>query len=88
MDTLVKLNGVPELTLNLLLEKGYFKTKAEAFRAGILILGEKYGFDASNPKEVELNLVALRIKQQEKENRKKGLKPLTLEEVKKKYRLK
>ena len=88
MNTLVEISGVPEMTLNILIEKGYFKTKAEALRAGILALGEKYGFDASNPKEVELNLVALKIKQQENNNQKKGIKPLTLEQVKKKYKLK
>ena len=87
MNTLVEISGVPELTLNTLIKRGYFKTKAEVFRAGILVLGEKYGFDSSNPKEVELNLVALKMKQQETQNRKKGLKPLTLAQVKKQYKL-
>jgi len=88
MDTLVKINGVPAITLGLLIEKGYFKTKAEVIRAGILNLGEKYALNLKDPKEMELNLVALKIKAQEKEMKKSGKKYLTLEEVKKKYGLK
>jgi len=88
MNTLLKIEGLPEIVLNTLIEKKYYKTKTEAIRAGILALGEKYGFDASDPKEVELNLVALKIKQQEAKNKKLGKKPMTLAEVKKKYGLK
>jgi Arc/MetJ-type ribon-helix-helix transcriptional regulator len=79
---------VPETVLKALIAKGYFRTKAEAVRAGILALGEKYGFDTNNPKELELNLVALKIKQQEEENKRLGRRPYTEAEVKKKYGLK
>jgi Arc/MetJ-type ribon-helix-helix transcriptional regulator len=86
MNTLVNIDGMPEVILGALLTKGYFKTKSEVVRAGILALGEKYGFDASNPKELELNLVALKIKQMDEEAKKKGhTKYMTNEEVKKKY---
>jgi Arc/MetJ-type ribon-helix-helix transcriptional regulator len=76
---------MPEVILGALLTKGYFKTKAEVIRAGILALGEKYGFDASNPKELELNLVALKIKQMDEKMKKSKKKFETLAEVKKRY---
>ncbi len=86
MNTLVNIDGVPSHVLAALLAKGLFKTKAEVIRAGILAIGEKYGFDATNPKELELNLVALKIKQMDEEMKKKGkIKFMTNEEVKKKY---
>jgi len=85
MNTLVNIDGMPETILGALLVKGYFKTKAEVIRAGILALGEKYGFDASNPKELELNLVALKILKEEAKMKASGKKFETLEEVKKKY---
>lgn len=43
MDLLVKLNGVPEQVLLELVEKGYFKTKTEAIRHSIVLLGRQYG---------------------------------------------
>ncbi len=88
MDTLVNINGVPETVLNLLMERGYFKTKAEVIRAGIIELGNKYGMDLKTPEDLEMMLVALRIKKEEKEMKKKGKKVLSLEQVKKKYNLK
>ena len=87
METLIKMEGIPENVLNLLIDKGYFKTKTETIRAGILALGEKYGI-LSNPEELELGLVALRIKKEEAHLKAKGRKFLTESEVKKKYRFK
>ncbi len=43
METVVRLSGVVEDILNELVEAGYYKTKTEAFRAGILELGKEYG---------------------------------------------
>jgi len=42
VDVLVHLDGSVEQTLNRLVECGFFKTKAEAVRAGILTLGREY----------------------------------------------
>lgn len=42
MDLLVKLHGVPEKVLLELVEKGYFKTKTEAIRHSIVLLGRQY----------------------------------------------
>lgn len=41
-DVLVHLDGSVEETLKRLVEAGFFKTKAEAVRAGILELGKEY----------------------------------------------
>ena len=41
-DVLVRLDGSVEDVLNRLVEAGFFKTKAEAVRAGILELGKEY----------------------------------------------
>ena len=84
MDTLVKMDGVPEQVIEMLLDKGYYKTKAETLRAGVLGLGEKYGL-FRNPEDLELNLVALKIKKEEKALKKKETKFLSEAEVKKKY---
>ena len=40
---LVRLNGTTAEILNELVQRGYFNTKSEALRAGILRLGESYG---------------------------------------------
>ncbi len=43
MDTVVRLDGAVEQALENLLEAGYFKTRAEAIRAGILSVAKEYG---------------------------------------------
>lgn len=42
METVVRFGGIVEEVLNELLHAGYFKTKAEAIRAGVLGLGKEY----------------------------------------------
>ncbi|MFH1470253.1 MAG: hypothetical protein ABIF01_00735 [Candidatus Micrarchaeota archaeon] len=42
METVVRFEGKVEQILNELVESGYFKTKSEALRAGILGLGKEY----------------------------------------------
>ena len=41
-DILVRLEGVPEEVLETLIKRGYYKTKSEAVRAGILELGKEF----------------------------------------------
>ncbi len=84
VETLVKMGGVPESILELLIEKGYFKTKTEVLRAGVLNLGEKYGV-LKDPEELEKNLVALKIKKEEQALKKAGKGNISEKEVKKKY---
>ena len=40
---LVKLKGVPANVLSKLVQKGYYRTKSEALRAGIIRLGQEFG---------------------------------------------
>ncbi len=44
---LVRLRGIAVEILNELVERGYFDTKSEAFRAGVVALGESYGLVTS-----------------------------------------
>jgi len=41
-EVLLRLHGVTEKILELLIRKGYYKTRSEAIRAGILELGKEY----------------------------------------------
>ncbi|MEK6973365.1 MAG: hypothetical protein AABW72_04980 [archaeon] len=78
------MEGVPEDVLSILIAKGYFKTKTEAIRAGILELGKEYHI-LDDLSASELDLVARKILKQDKQMKKKNQKYLTEEEVKKKY---
>ncbi len=40
---LVKLRGVPASVLSKLVEGGYYSTKSEALRAGVVRLGQEFG---------------------------------------------
>ncbi len=85
MQTLVKLEGVPEEVLEVLVKRGYFKTRTEAIRAGILTLGKEYSL-INTPKDLEMELVALKLKKEEEEMKRKGEKFLTEDEALGKYR--
>ncbi len=84
METLVKMEGIPAKVLEQLMKEGYFKTRTEAFRAGILQLGKEYGLMKIS-KEVEMELVARKLKQEE-EMKRNGERYLTEEEAMRKYR--
>lgn len=84
METLVKMSGIPEDVLNLLIAKGYFKTKTEAIRAGILELGKEFNL-LHDPKELEEELVVLKMKKISEEVKQGKRKVFTEEQVKKKY---
>jgi Arc/MetJ-type ribon-helix-helix transcriptional regulator len=43
METVVRLEGAVESALESLIAQGFFKTRAEAIRAGILSLAKEYG---------------------------------------------
>jgi len=59
MQILINLEGVPEDVLKILVAKGYFKTKTEALRAGVLELGKKFNL-LTDPKELEIELLAMK----------------------------
>ncbi len=85
METLVKMEGMPVKIMDELIKKGYFKTRTEAFRAGIMELGKGFGIMKIS-KELEMELVALKLKQEEDEMKRSGERYLTEEEAMRKYR--
>jgi Arc/MetJ-type ribon-helix-helix transcriptional regulator len=62
METVVRFEGVIENVLDELVKAGYFKTKSEAIRAGILELGKEYNIlddlrqDLKYAKEIDAKL--------------------------------
>ncbi|MBI5226761.1 hypothetical protein HY994_06050 [Candidatus Micrarchaeota archaeon] len=52
MELVVRMDGMTQVVLEKLVKDGYFKTKSEVLRAGVLKLGEKYGF-FENPNELQ-----------------------------------
>lgn len=85
METVVRTDGVVALMLDKLVEKGYFRTKTEAFRAGILELSHKYGL-AQDPKELEADLVIRKIEKIDREIDEGKRKLVSWDEVKRKMR--
>ncbi|MFH1443743.1 MAG: hypothetical protein ABIG96_06930 [Candidatus Micrarchaeota archaeon] len=43
MEMVVRMDGALARIVDGLIDMGYFKTKAEVFRAGVLMLGKEYG---------------------------------------------
>lgn len=56
MEAVVRLEGAVSVVLDKLVERGYFQTRSEAIRAGVLELGREYCL--MDPKEIEVELVA------------------------------
>ena len=52
-NILIRLKGVPEDVLIALIKKGYYKTKSEAIRAGLLELGRQYDLIAIQKPELK-----------------------------------
>ncbi len=82
MQILVRLDGAVAQILNRLLELGYYKTKSEALRAGLLELGKEH----LSP-EREAELVVRKMRQMRREERRAGTKLIPLEDVLKEYGL-
>ena len=83
-DILVRLDGAVEKTLMRLVEAGFFKTKADAIRAGILELGKEYHAVKSR-EELMDELAVVKIQRMEEEVKSGKKKLLSLAEIKKKY---
>ena len=67
MKMSVRFGGIIEDTMNKLVTLGYFKSKNDALRAGILRLGKEYNL---LPKEKELEKKLLELKQTKKTKKK------------------
>ncbi len=78
------LDGVQELILERLTQAGFFKTKSEAIRAGVLELGKEYKL-FKNFQEVQDELAVRRMVKLDAEVKSGKRKVLTEGEVRKKY---
>ena len=87
MEMLLKLEGVPEELVLLMISEGYFKTKTELVRAGILGLGKEYNL-LKSPEELEALLVAAKIKQMDEEVKEGKARLVPLEEVERTHKAK
>ncbi|MDO8339490.1 MAG: hypothetical protein Q7T16_02425 [Candidatus Burarchaeum sp.] len=83
-ELLVRLEGPVEETLKHLVEAGFFKTKNEAVRAGILALGKEYHMIKSR-EEVMDELAAAKAQAMMQELRSGKKKALTMADVRRKY---
>lgn len=83
-DTLVRIEGTQQLVLEKLVKRGYFKTKSEAIRAGVLELGKEYGI-LKNAKAIEDELVVRKMMKIEKEIEQGKRKVYTHKQMKKKH---
>jgi Arc/MetJ-type ribon-helix-helix transcriptional regulator len=84
---LIRLDGAIQLTLDELVTLGYFKTKNEAIRAGILELGKEYKIEMGAQK-VEDALALAKMQEIDKDVQKGKRKLNSLEHVIKKYKIK
>ncbi|MBI2444823.1 hypothetical protein HYV43_00350 [Candidatus Micrarchaeota archaeon] len=79
MELVVRMSGAVEIVLEKLVERGYFKTKSEALRAGVLELGREYHL-FEDP-EVEKALVVKKIRQLEQQEKEGNAKFTKLDDV-------
>ena len=80
VETVVKFGGVTEYVLERLVDMGYFQTKTEALRAGVLELGKEYHL-LENPQDIEDALVVEKMKKVSKQIKDGKMKTYTHDEV-------
>ncbi|MEK6957975.1 MAG: hypothetical protein AABW99_03285 [archaeon] len=83
-ETLVRMEGAQELIVDKLTKNGFYKTRSEAIRAGILELGRKHKVFGS-AKEIEEELALRKMKKISEEIKQGKRKELTEAQVKEKY---
>ena len=76
-EVLVKLKGAPEIVLNRMIREGYFGSKSDAIRMGIVLLGKELGLLS------EEELVSRKVASLEKRRKAGKLKTVSWEKVKK-----
>ena len=82
MRTTVEIKGVPELILEKAVELGLARSKTDALRMGVFTLNKEYHL----LKDIEMELVGRKLKQEDAEMKRKGTKYLSEEEALSKYR--
>jgi len=70
-EFVVRLNGKPKEYVDRFIEKGYFNTKSEIVRLGIMELASKYKIDTDiyTPSKEELRLVGKAVERELKKNK-------------------
>ena len=84
MRTTVQLKGMPDIILKKAVEFGIARSKTDALRMGVFALNKEFNL----VKDVEMELVARRIEEQEAEMKRKGLDYIDEETALAKYRKK
>ena len=80
--TTMDMKGITEIIAEKAVEVGLARSKTDALRLGILALNKEYHL----VKDIEMELVALKIKQEQAEMKRKGLKYIPEKEALLKYR--
>ncbi|MFH1106845.1 MAG: hypothetical protein V1787_03030 [Candidatus Micrarchaeota archaeon] len=83
MEVMVRLDRAVEDVVERLLEYGYFKTRSEAIRAGLLGLGKEYGV-LPTPQELEDELAVKKMQKMGEEVRSGKVKLTPLDDMLKK----
>ena len=81
MKTTIQVVGYPEAVLERAVELGIARSKTDAIRLGVLALDQQYHLVNS----AEDELVILKMKRMEEDNRKAGVKPESMGSVLRKY---
>ena len=82
MRTTLAFSGATELILEKAVEVGLARSKTHALRLGTLALNREYKL----VKDIEMELVARKLRKEEAEAKRKGVRFLTEEEALSKYR--
>ena len=82
MRTTLAFGGVTEVILEKAVELGLARSKTDALRLGALALNREYKL----VKDIEMELVARKLRKEEAEAKRKGVRFLTEEEALSKYR--
>ena len=82
MRTTLAFKGAPELILEKAVELGLARSKTDALRMGIFALNKEFGL----VKDIEMEFVERKLKNEEAEMKSKGIKYLSKEQALAKYR--
>ncbi len=82
MRTTVQLKGAPDYILEKAVELGVARSKTDALRMGVFALNKEYNL----VKDIEMEMVAKKIEEQEAEMKRKGLDYIDEETALAKYR--
>jgi Arc/MetJ-type ribon-helix-helix transcriptional regulator len=83
-DFLVRLKGKPKEYMDRLIEEGYFKTKSEIVRLGVLEVSMKYLYNDISKEE--LSLVGISVEKELNDIKKSKKKLYSEKDFKKKYK--